>query len=55
MGELEIPVYDRTRMLRGYVIEGPAIIEQMDSTTLLLPGDTGEVAPDGSLIIQRRR
>ena len=55
VGELEIPVYDRTRMLRGYVIEGPAIIEQMDSTTLLLPGDTGEVAPDGSLIIQRRR
>ena len=32
---LETPVYDRSRLKHGNVIEGPAIIEQYDSTTII--------------------
>ncbi|UCD72075.1 MAG: hypothetical protein JSW70_03515, partial [Syntrophobacterales bacterium] len=53
MGEFTAPVYDRRRMRPGYVMKGPAIVEQMDSTTLLLPGDRGKVTENGSLIIER--
>jgi N-methylhydantoinase A len=34
-----VPVYDRRRLLPGDRVAGPAIIEQMDTTVLLLPGD----------------
>jgi N-methylhydantoinase A len=37
------PVYDRERLGPGHSIIGPAIVEQMDSTTLLLPGQTATV------------
>ncbi|MEZ5836278.1 MAG: hydantoinase B/oxoprolinase family protein [Geminicoccaceae bacterium] len=40
-GEVECPLYDRTKLGPGHVIDGPAIVEQMDSTTLLLPGQRG--------------
>ncbi|UCD70445.1 MAG: hydantoinase/oxoprolinase family protein, partial [Syntrophobacterales bacterium] len=53
MGKFTTPVYNRRRMRTGYVIEGPCIVEQMDSTTLLLPDDKGKVTENGSLIIER--
>src|SRR6185437_7627295 len=31
-------VYDRDRLAAGNVIPGPAIVTEMDSTTLILPG-----------------
>ena len=34
------PVYDRERLEPGHRLAGPAIVEQMDATTLLLPGQT---------------
>jgi len=34
-------------------IKGPAIVEQMDSTTLLLPGDVGTVDMDGNILIAK--
>jgi N-methylhydantoinase A len=37
------PVHDRTRLGPGHRVVGPAIIEQMDSTTLLLPGQVATV------------
>lgn len=42
-GFVECPLYERSRLSPGNVIEGPAILEQMDSTTILLPGQRGEV------------
>jgi N-methylhydantoinase A len=36
---LRTPFYDRATLLRGQVINGPAIIDQLDSTTVLYPGD----------------
>ena len=46
-------VYDRANMKAGLRLEGPAIVEQADTTTLVEPGWTGEVAPDGNLILIR--
>jgi N-methylhydantoinase A len=45
-------VYDRTALLAGNVIPGPAVITEMDSTTLVLPGHAATVHPSGSLLIR---
>jgi N-methylhydantoinase A len=37
------PLYDRARLCAGNRIEGPAIVEQMDATTLIVPGATATV------------
>lgn len=37
-GFVETRVYDRSRLKNGAVIEGPAIVEQVDSTTVIPPG-----------------
>jgi len=46
------PVYDRSALLAGHRFGGPAVIEQMDSTTLLFPGDRCSVDAAGNLIIE---
>jgi N-methylhydantoinase A len=40
-----VAVYDRERLEPGHRLSGPAIVEQMDATTLLLPGQTAAVDP----------
>jgi N-methylhydantoinase A len=40
-----VPLYDRERLEPGHRLSGPAIVEQMDATTLLLPGQTAAVDP----------
>ena len=49
MGPVEI--YDRTLLLAGDRFEGPAIVEQMDTTTVVPPGASVAVERHGSLII----
>ncbi|MBJ3778152.1 hydantoinase/oxoprolinase family protein [Acuticoccus mangrovi] len=51
-GVVSAPIYDRARLGAGSVLEGPAIITQLDSTTLLLPGQRATVHPTGSLLIE---
>ncbi|MFT5447619.1 MAG: N-methylhydantoinase A [Gammaproteobacteria bacterium] len=45
-------VYDRDRLLTGHRIEGPAVVEQMDSTTFILPGQSATVDPYLNLVIE---
>ena len=45
-------VYDRQRLKAGNVVSGPAIITEMDSTTLVLPDHAATVHPSGSLLIR---
>ena len=45
-------VYARDRLPLDAVIEGPAIIEQMDATTVLEPGDRATSDADGNLIVE---
>jgi N-methylhydantoinase A len=34
------------------VLEGPAIVTEMDSTTLILPGHSGEVDTFGNILVR---
>ena len=45
-------MYDRAKLLAGNVVTGPAIVTEMDSTTLVLPGHAATVHPSGSLLIR---
>jgi N-methylhydantoinase A len=54
-GFVTCPVYDRERLAPGHRIDGPSVIEQMDATTLLLPGQTAIVDPYLNLIIEHER
>ena len=42
---------DREKLFKGITIEGPALIEEHASTTVLHPGDTLEVDQYGNLIV----
>jgi len=47
----DTPVYDRAALMPGDTVIGPAVIEQLDSTTLLFPGDRATVDPYLNLIV----
>lgn len=46
-------LYDREKLHNGNVILGPAIVEQMDSTTLILPGQKATVDRYLNMTIER--
>lgn len=48
----ETPVYAREGLPLDAVIDGPAILEQMDATTVLEPGDRARSDADGNIIIE---
>ena len=52
-GDVTCSVYDRDRLGSNARIEGPAILTQLDATTLLLPGETGCVDGHGNLLVTR--
>ena len=54
-GPVDTPVYDRHRLRPGDRLSGPAIIEQLDSTVLFLPGDEAEVDGYGILHLHIRK
>jgi N-methylhydantoinase A len=45
-------VYDRNLLHEGLVVPGPAIVQEMDSTTLVLPEHVANVDATGNLLIQ---
>ena len=47
-------VYDRAKLLAGDRIEGPAVVEQFDSTTVINAAQTATVDPYGNIIIEKR-
>ena len=49
----DAPVFRRAMLPEGSRVSGPAIIEQMDSTTVLLPTWEGIVDSAGNLLIRR--
>ncbi|HEX4262641.1 MAG TPA: hydantoinase/oxoprolinase family protein, partial [Acetobacteraceae bacterium] len=51
-GLVRCPVYDRERLAAGNRIAGPAIVEQMDATTLLLPDMVAQVDPWANLMLE---
>jgi N-methylhydantoinase A len=54
-GFVDTPTFDRAALKAGNRIDGPALIEEHASTTVLHPGDRLEVDAFGDLIIDIRR
>ena len=50
--DLPAKIYDREKLRAGDRIAGPAIVTEMDSTTLILPDHYAEVDRIGSLLIR---
>ncbi|MGE3994545.1 MAG: hydantoinase/oxoprolinase family protein [Variibacter sp.] len=50
-GSVACPVYDRARLGAGVTVEGPAIITQLDTTTLVLEGQRATTDRVGNLLI----
>jgi N-methylhydantoinase A/oxoprolinase/acetone carboxylase beta subunit/N-methylhydantoinase B/oxoprolinase/acetone carboxylase alpha subunit len=50
-GEVSCAVYDRARLGPGHRFAGPAIVEQLDATTLILPGQEVTVDDYGNLLL----
>ena len=50
-GFVDCPVYDRYKLSSGDVLEGPAIIEEMDSTTIIHPNYKADVDKYGNLFL----
>jgi N-methylhydantoinase A len=48
---LDTPRYQRAQLLADDVVEGPALVIQHNSTTLVPPGWVARVAPHGDLVI----
>jgi N-methylhydantoinase A len=48
----ETPVYSREKLPLDAVIQGPAILEQMDATTVLESGDWAKTDADGNIVIE---
>ncbi len=49
---LGTPVFSREKLPLNVEIDGPAILEQMDATTVLEPGDRARGDADGNIIIE---
>jgi N-methylhydantoinase A len=47
----DINIYDRDRLHEGLTVTGPAIVLEMDSTTVVLPGYAASVDTIGNLLI----
>jgi N-methylhydantoinase A len=51
-GDAVATLYERSALRAGNRIVGPAIVTEMDSTTLILPEHTGEVDRFGNILIR---
>lgn len=49
---VEAELYDRAQLLPGQEIAGPAVVDQLDSTSLVYPGDRARVDGAYNLIIE---
>ena len=48
---VECPIYDRYALAENNVLVGPAIVEEMDSSTLIHPGYSATVLEHGVLVL----
>ncbi|MEW5919378.1 MAG: hydantoinase/oxoprolinase family protein [Bacillota bacterium] len=51
-GFTDTKIYERSRLLEGAVFDGPAIVEQQDTTTVMPPGCRATVDAYGNLVIK---
>lgn len=51
----QLPVYHRDRIEAGQAVPGPAIVHQLDTTTVVLPGQRARVDELGSMWLEESR
>ena len=51
-GWMDTPIYDRATLLPGATFDGPAIIEQADTTSVIEPGMIARVDPFGNILVE---
>ncbi len=51
--QLDAGVYSRSDLLAGHRLEGPALVDQEDSTVMVLPGWRGVVDQFGNLVLRK--
>jgi N-methylhydantoinase A len=54
-GAVAVKIYDRKQMPSGLEVEGPSVIESLESTILVPPGWTARMNDDGFVILTRRQ
>ncbi len=54
-GPVDAAVYDRAALTAGQILEGPAIIEQEDTTILVAPGWRARATATGALLMERTK
>ena len=54
-GFRDTPVYTRATLQATHVVPGPAIVEQLDATTVIFPGQEAVVDLYGNLLIHLLR
>jgi N-methylhydantoinase A len=52
VGFVDVPVLERAALEPDEQIAGPALVEQVDSTTILPPGSAAHVGPAGELVVR---
>ena len=52
LGWIETPIHRRLDLKAGHTIEGPAIIDQLDATSVIFPGQHARVDPYGNLVVR---
>ena len=52
---VETKLYNRDLLRPGNVVEGPAVIDQMDSTTVVPPGQSATVDAYFNLILEAKQ
>ena len=45
-------MFERSKLLAGNEIMGPAVIEELSATTVLYPGDRAKVHASGTLLVE---
>jgi N-methylhydantoinase A len=48
---VDCPIYWRDDLSPGETLQGPAIVEQLDATTVMYPGDVGQVDAFGNIMV----
>jgi N-methylhydantoinase A len=51
---VDTPIYDRAVLPAGHRLDGPAVIEEFGSTTVVWPGQWLEVDPHGILLVREK-
>jgi N-methylhydantoinase A len=51
-GPVVTPIHERAILASGARLAGPCIVEQMDTTTVVMPGQTARVDDHGNLVVE---